>query len=209
VLMAAATLSRNRELPEPVRDALGMIKRNVQLEAQLVNDLLDVSRIVHGKLELEQLPVDMHQIIESAVAVTQPERERKNQRLSVALEAERSQLTGDATRLQQVVWNLLGNASKFSPEGGQIRVLSRNEAGSFVFEVSDNGIGIESEAAARIFETFAQANVTITREFGGLGLGLSISKATVDAHGGYLRVESAGLGQGSTFIVSLPLPSGE
>ena len=209
VLMAAATLSRHKDLPEPVRDALGMIKRNVQLEAQLVDDLLDVSRIVHGKMELERAPIDLHEVIQRAIQVVQPDLERKNQRLSVALEAERSHLTGDATRLQQVIWNLLGNASKFSSEGGEVRVRTRNEAGSLLVEVSDYGIGIEPAAAARIFEAFAQANVTITREFRGLGLGLSISKATVDAHGGQLRVESAGPGQGSTFIVSLPLPSGE
>jgi two-component system CheB/CheR fusion protein len=209
VLMAAATLSRHRDLPEPVRDALGIIKRNVQLEAKLVDDLLDVSRIVHGKMELERVPIDMHEVVQRAVAVMQPDLEKKNQRLTVALEAERHHLTGDATRLQQVVWNLLGNASKFSPEGGRIQVRTRNEAGSLLVEVTDNGIGIEPEAAARIFEAFAQANVTITREFGGLGLGLSISKATVGAHGGHLRVESAGSGQGATFIVSLPLPSGE
>lgn len=209
VLLATATLSRHKDLPERVRDALAMIRRNVELEAQLVDDLLDVTRIVHGKMELMRETVDVHDVVNRAVSIIRPTADMKSQRLIAELTAERHHLSGDATRLQQVVWNLLGNASKFSPTGGEIRVLTRNEASSFLIEVSDNGIGIEPEALTRIFDTFAQASVRITREFGGLGLGLSISKATVEAHGGSLRAESAGRERGATFIVTLPLPSGE
>jgi signal transduction histidine kinase len=108
-------------------------------------------------------------------------------------------------RLQQVFWNLLKNASKFTPDGGAIRVTSRNEPGRVLVEIADNGVGFELHDAERIFDAFAQANRAVTREFGGLGLGLAISKATVDAHGGMLRATSPGPGKGATFTVELPL----
>ena len=205
VLMAASTLSRRQDIPDPMREALSMIRRNVQLEAQLVDDLLDVTRIVHGKMQLMRTSMDLHETIERAIEITRPEIEAKKQVLELDLRAEEHRLTGDPTRLQQVVWNLIKNASKFSPEGARICVCTHNEAGKMIVEVSDNGIGIEPDALTRIFDAFAQANSAITREFGGLGLGLSISKATVEAHGGQLSVESEGRGRGATFRVELPL----
>ena len=137
--------------------------------------------------------------------ISTPDIKAKNQRLTVALGAQRHQVTGDAARLQQVFWNLLKNASKFTPNGGGISIRSRNEPGRIVIEVTDTGIGFEPEAAERIFDAFAQANEAVAREFGGLGLGLAISKATVDAHGGVLRAESVGREKGATFVVELPL----
>jgi PAS domain S-box-containing protein len=208
VLMATGTLVRRDDLPEAMRDALTMIRRNVQLEAQLVDDLLDVSRIVHGKMELMRVVMDMHEVINRAAEITHPEIQSKRQQLVLSLAAERHHLNGDPTRLQQVVWNLINNASKFSPEGSEINLRTYNATDCLIMEISDEGIGIEPEAAIRIFDAFAQANAMITREFGGLGLGLSIAKATVDAHGGTLRVESKGRDQGATFIVSLPTDAG-
>jgi signal transduction histidine kinase len=149
--------------------------------------------------------MDLHAAVRHAIEVATPDIAAKEQRLTVALEAGAHPFRGDATRLQQVFWNLLKNASKFTPPGGEIRVSSRSEPGRMVIEISDTGIGFAPEAAERIFEAFAQANEAITREFGGLGLGLAISKATVDAHGGTLRAQSPGPGQGAVFIVELPL----
>ncbi len=207
VLMATHTLARRRDLPEPVREALDMIRRNVQLEAHFVDDLLDVTRIARGKMEIVRAPTDLHAAIEHAVEVSRPDLEAKNQRLTVALDAREHRLDGDALRLQQVVWNLLKNAAKFTPEGGEIAVRTwDDEPGRrVVLEVSDTGIGIATETLSRIFDPFAQASAAITREFGGLGLGLAISKATVEAHGGEIRAESAGLKRGATFRVFLPL----
>lgn len=208
ILMAAGTLVRRKDLPEPMRDVLTMIRRNVQWEAHLVDDLLEVTRIVQGKMELLRVAMDMHDAINHAAATTRPELQSRGQQLVLILAAKHSQLTGDPMRLQQVVWNLINNASRFSPEGSSIHLRTSNGTGSFVLETSDQGIGIEPEALARIFDAFAQANATIAREFGGLGLGLAISKATVDAHGGTLRAESEGRGRGANFIVSLPMDTG-
>jgi two-component system CheB/CheR fusion protein len=209
VLMATATLERRDDLPEPVREALVMIRRNVQLESRFVDDLLDVTKIARGKMELERTPMDLHEAVTHAVEVSQSEIDAREQQLTVALKASRHRLEGDPQRLQQVVWNLLKNASKFTPKGGKIRISTRNEPGCLLVEVSDTGIGIEAEALPRIFEAFIQADASITREYGGLGLGLAIAKAIVLSHGGELRVESAGHGCGAKFIVSLPLPAAE
>ena len=132
-------------------------------------------------------PLDLHQAIRHAVEVSTSDIESKTQRLTVQLNAKEHQLRGDTSRLQQAFWNILKNASKFTPEGGAIQVSSRNEPGRIVVEVSDTGIGFEAEEATRIFNAFEQANDTVMREYGGLGLGLAITKATVDAHGGVLR----------------------
>ena len=205
VLMAAQVLGRRKDLPDTVREALEMIRTNVQLEAHLIDDLLDITRIARGKMEIIRKPVDMHAIIQQAVEISQPDFIGKQQTLTVVLEAPEHQFHGDATRLKQVVWNLLKNASKFTPEGGVIKVCTYNRSGRLFLSVKDTGIGIEPEAMTRIFDPFAQANVGITREFGGLGLGLSISKAAVRAHGGELHAESGGRGQGANLVAALPL----
>lgn len=206
VLMAVQTLARRKDLPEQVTEALEMIRRNVQLEAHFIDDLLDLTRVTRGKLELVREPMDLHEAVRRAVEISMGDIEGKVQRLTVDLEAGRSGLEGDFMRLQQVFWNLLKNASKFTPDGGSIRVASRNVPGLVLVEISDSGVGFEPDAAERIFDAFAQANSAVTREFGGLGLGLAISKATVDAHGGILRAISAGPGRGATFTVELPVP---
>ncbi len=205
VLMAVGTLTRNKNLPPAAQEALQMIQRNVQLEAHFIDDLLDLTRISRGKLELLREPMDLHAAIHAAAEICQPDREAKTQRLELQLAAREFQLPGDFNRLQQVVWNLLKNASKFTPEGGEIRLRTRNEPGRVIIEITDSGIGFDPEDATRIFDAFAQASPEITREFGGLGLGLAISKATVEAHGGRIHAASPGAGQGATFTVELPV----
>ena len=205
VMMAVHLLARNPDLPESAYPSLETIQRNVQIEASFIDDLLDLTKIAHGKLEIVREPTDLHEAVRAAVEIAAGDLQGKNQTLAVALEAADSQVQGDATRLQQVFWNLLKNASKFTPKGGAIHVASRSEAGRVVVEVTDTGIGFDAEVATRIFDAFAQASVEVTRRFGGLGLGLAISKATVDAHEGVLTAHSSGPDQGAVFTVELPL----
>src|SRR6478735_348468 len=203
VLMAARTLSRRKDLPSEANETLAMIERNVQLEAQFIDDLLDVTRISRGKLELVLERTDLHDAILRAVEVSRPEIESKAQTLE--LEATDHFVNGDRRRLQQVFWNLLKNASKFTPRRGTIRLVSRNEGEKVIVEVQDSGVGFEPGDRARIFTAFEQANESISREFGGLGLGLAIVNATMQAHDGSVRAYSEGRGRGATFTVELTL----
>jgi two-component system, chemotaxis family, CheB/CheR fusion protein len=207
VLLAAQLLARRNDLPADVYESLEMIRNNVRIESQFIDDLLDMTRIAQGKVEIAREAVNVHDAIKRAVQITHSDLEAKNQRLVISLNAKRNEVTGDRTRLQQVFWNLLKNASKFTPEGGEIRIESRNENNRIAAVVSDQGIGIEPDALPLIFNSFMQASEQVTREFGGLGLGLAISKATVDAHEGTLRAESRGSNKGATFTVELPLRS--
>ncbi len=205
VLMAVETMRRCKDLPESLRSGLEMIERNIQIEAHFIDDMLDLTRIAKGKLELIREPMDLHAAVRGAVEVSAADFEEKKQRLSIALDAGEYRLTGDICRLQQVFWNLLKNASKFTPGGGEITLRSRNERDCIVVEITDNGIGIEAGVIPKIFNPFEQADPSIAREFGGLGLGLAISKATILGHGGQLLAASPGPGKGATFTVELPL----
>ncbi len=205
ITMALGILDRRPDVPDAIRETHAMIRRNVELEARFINDMLDVTRIARGKMEIVREPMDLHEAVRRAVEVSTPDFEAKGQRLTVTMDSPECRLSGDLARLQQVFWNLLKNASKFTPEGGAITICSYCPPGEHHrVEVMDTGIGMEAEAVERIFRPFEQANVSITREFGGLGLGLAIAKATVEAHGGTLRASSPGPGQGATFTVSLP-----
>jgi two-component system, chemotaxis family, CheB/CheR fusion protein len=206
VLVAAQSLAMRSDLPKPVRDAVEIIRRNVRIEAHFIDDLLDITRIARGQLEIVREPIDLHEVIRGAIEICGPDLDAKNQTLTVTLQARRSALVGDARRLQQVVWNLLKNSSKFTPPGGTITVFTRNQGGRFVLQVTDSGLGIDPENLTRIFEPFVQEGRWVLREHGGLGLGLAISKATVDAHGGKLSADSEGHGRGATFTMELPLP---
>ncbi len=208
-VMALQLLGRRKDLPGDVTAALELIHRNIRIESHLIDDLLDLTRISRGTLEIAHAPVDLHQIIHSAVEICEPDLHAKQQRLTLALAASESHMHGDVHRLQQVVWNLLKNASKFTPPNGEIRLRSFNEDGCFVMALNDDGIGIDADVLARIFEPFVQGGSWVAREFGGLGLGLSISKATVHAHGGSMQAESEGRGRGATFTVRLPLADRE
>ncbi len=205
ITMALAGLARRQDVPEPIRKAHEMIARNVELEARFIDDMLDVTRIARGKMEIVRKDMDLHEAVRRAVEVATSDIEAKDQRLTVTLEAGECRLNADFARLQQVFWNLLKNASKFTPKGGAIEIRSWcPDDEHHTVEVIDTGIGLEAEAAERIFNAFEQASASITREFGGLGLGLAIAKATVEAHGGTLRASSPGPGQGAAFTVNLP-----
>jgi len=201
--MGVRILQLNRDLPPSASEALEMITRNIQIEARFIDDLLDVSRLRHGKLEIAKQPVDIHEIIHSAIEVSQSEIEARGQVIEVRLEAAHHQCVGDPMRLQQVFWNLVKNASKFTGETGPIRVSTHDAPDMIVVEISDGGIGIRPESLERIFDAFAQE--ADSRKPGGLGLGLAIARAIAQAHGGDIIAASAGLNQGATFTVTLPI----
>ena len=193
------------KLPAEYLEGLDMIRRNVDLECRLIDDMLDINRIAHGKLELKFETVDVHDLIRNIVQIIQPDCDRKQIDFQVIPQATQTTLHVDAARVQQVLWNLLNNAVKFTPEYGTIRLTSSNsEPGRLQLAVSDSGIGIEPESAAVIFDAFEQGGQSITREFGGLGLGLAISKAIAEMHGGRLTATSPGRHQGATFTLELP-----
>ena len=209
VLFATHALRRRRDLPAAVTEAMEMIARNVELEVHFIDEMLDLTRLSRGKLELTRAPMDLHEAVRRAAEISQHDIRAKAQRLTLSLEAPASRLEGDLARLQQVFWNLLKNASKFTPEGGEVRVSTRaGAAGQIVAEVADTGIGIEAGELPKVFQPFEQANHSIAREFGGLGLGLAIARVAVEAHGGTIQADSAGLGQGAVFTVCLPQANG-
>jgi signal transduction histidine kinase len=208
--MALETLSRNKDLPPAHRAIIAMIERNVQIEARFIDDLLDVTRIAHDKLELAIQSLDVHDMIRQALEVARPDLEAKNQAVTLSLDAPESHIQGDSARLQQIFWNLLKNASKFTPEGGgiQVRTHLRDDDPDgkwLIVEIDDTGIGFDPAIAEKIFEAFAQGGASVTRKYGGLGLGLAISKAAVEAHDGKLSAHSDGPGHGAVFVVELPL----
>ena len=205
MLAATEWMLRRCDLPPIDREGLAMICRNVELENRLINDLLDITRISRGKLELAREPMDLHQAVSAAIDISRSDISAKRQHLTVELNAEQRTLNADVMRIQQVFWNLRKNAAKFTPVGGSITVRSRSAPGSVLVEVADTGLGIEPSALPNIFVAFQQADASITCRFGGLGLGLAIAAATVEAHGGTIEAASAGAGQGSTFTVKLPL----
>ena len=194
------------EVPDsqPVREALEVVRRNVELEARLIDDLLDITRISKGKLQLSFEPISIHQILQRAYEICGDEIEAKRLEVSFQLRATRPYVEGDPARLQQVFWNLIKNSVKFTPEKGHITVETLNPTPDKIeVRVRDTGIGIGSETIGRIFNAFEQGQSDITRRFGGLGLGLTISKTLIDAHGGHIRVQSPGKNQGSVFTVEL------
>ena len=205
IVIAVQLLMRRQDLPVAAREALETIRRNVQIESNLIDDLLDLTRITSGKIEIDAEPIDLHEAITAAVQSCESDVRGKAQRLTVELNALRYKTDGDFTRIRQVVCNLLQNASKFTREGGEITIRSHNEEARFVLSVSDNGIGIRRAVLPTIFDALGQTDEWITREFGGLGLGLAIAKAAVEAHGGIIEAASGGRDQGATFTVELPM----
>ncbi len=191
--------------PDKVAQALEVVERNTRTQAQLINDLLDVSRIITGKLELDLYPVELAPILDEAVASGRRAAEVKGVAIELAVDAAPGPVLGDPLRLGQVVGNLIANAVKFTSAGGRVRVsLARGDAAA-VITVADTGIGIEPEVLDHIFDRFRQADSTITRRHGGLGLGLGIARHLAELHGGTVSAESEGLGHGATFTLRLPL----
>jgi len=181
------------------------IFENAKRQTRLIDELLDVAGIVAGKLRLERTLVDLEQVVRGALEVVQPAAEAKGVALALHVETTLGGVYGDGARLQQITWNLLSNAVKFTPEGGRVEVRLRRTQGTAEMIVSDNGAGIPAEFLPSVFEPFRQADASYTRRHGGLGLGLSIVKHLVEAHGGGVNVWSAGEGHGATFAVRLPI----
>jgi PAS domain S-box-containing protein len=193
-------------LPDDKRDrALATIERNARLQVAMIEDILDVARITSGKLRLDVAPVEIAQVVDAALDTIRPTADAKGVRLQAVLDPDAGMLHGDGPRLQQVVWNLLSNAVRFTPKGGRVYVVLRKVESSAEIAVSDTGVGIPLEFLPHVFERFSQADATRTRQQSGLGLGLSIVKHLTELHGGTVTAESGGAGQGATFTVRLPL----
>ncbi len=202
VLASALALESEPALPQEVHESLHMIRRNVELEARLIDDLLDLTRIDRGKVQLNFEVVDAHTLLQNALEICQAEIDRKHLSRSLNLGARKVHLRADPARLQQIFWNLINNAVKFTPSDGQISISTSNTSkGELRVEIADTGLGIESEELPKIFDAFEQGGRT---QLGGLGLGLAISKALVEAHKGTITAQSAGRNKGSTFTLVFP-----
>ena len=192
------------KLPADFREELATIRRNVQLEARLIDDLLDFTRIIRGKIELRFEIVDAHRVVREILEVIGDSIIEKELDVAVSLSALEHHIWADPVRIRQVYWNVVRNAVKFTPARGHISIQSSNdEQGRFQLKVSDKGIGIEPDQRSQLFNAFAQGSRSITREFGGLGLGLTISKSLLDLHRGTIAVESLGKDQGAAFTITL------
>ncbi|HWL51922.1 MAG TPA: ATP-binding protein [Chthoniobacteraceae bacterium] len=204
VLLLAESLESRPDLPDDLRKDASVIRRHVALEARLIDDLIDLTRIEKGKLHLERRVVNLHDILDIALSLMSKSAEAKGVALEFEPEARQSFIYADRPRIKQVILNLVSNAIKFTPAGGKITVVSRNKGDRVVLSVTDTGIGIPREALATIFNAFEQADASM-RRYGGLGLGLAITRTIAELHGGRVRAESEGPGRGATFTVELPV----
>lgn len=204
VLMTITHLRRDPTLSDEILRDLEMVQRNVELEALLIDDLLDLTRIAHGKLELHSDAVNVHTCLEHALTIAAADLTNKQLTVTRRMEATEHHCWADAARLQQVFWNLINNAVKFTPTGGTIEIRTRDAPGHHVVtEIQDSGVGIEPDVQPRIFNAFEQGSPSVTSKFGGLGLGLAVSKRIIDLHHGSISVSSEGRGKGTTFTVVL------
>ena len=210
VLLLASEHAGDPALPDEAREAFRTIRKNVEFEARLIDDLLDLTRITRGKLSLDLSVHDAHVILQDAVATMRPELEAKRIGLRFDLQARRTRVWADAVRMQQVLWNVLKNAAKFTPEGGRVSVVTRDlpADGRVAIEISDTGIGMTEAELARVFDAFSQGDHARgggSHRFGGVGLGLAISRMIVEMHRGTVRAASEGPGRGSAFTIELPV----
>jgi PAS domain S-box-containing protein len=208
VLGAVSLLEADPTIPPQLAEQVAMIRRNVETEARLVDDLLDLTRIARGKINLHFEVVDAHAVVRNVVAMLQTDVDEKGIAVTVSLRAKPHHVWADAGRFQQVLLNLLSNAVKFTPADGSITVRTSNENGAIKIEVADTGVGIEPDVMPRLFRPFEQGEKTTTRQFGGLGLGLSIVKSLVEMHKGSVSATSGGAGRGSTLVVRLDTVAG-
>jgi signal transduction histidine kinase len=204
VLMAVAAIEAGSDLPPAVRDDIAMIRRNVELESRLIDDLLDLSHITGGKLALRKRPVDLNDAVRHAFGICRDQILEKGVRVHFELGADVGSVNADPARLQQVLWNVAKNAAKFTPADGDIHVSSQRATGWVRVCVRDTGIGMSADVLEHIFNAFEQGDAETARQFGGLGLGLAISKALVELHGGKICAQSGGAGKGSVFTIELP-----
>lgn len=218
VLLTASSMEADASLPGPVRENLHMIRQNVELEARLIDDLLDLTGIARGKISLHRTHVDVHAVINQALRMVQQDLLDNRLTVHTQLGAARSAVDGDPARLQQVFWNLLKNAVKFTPAGGEITIRTSNDGppghngdttqfapSSILIEVQDTGVGIPEDVLPRLFRPFEQGPADVTHQYGGLGLGLAISRSIVELHDGQILASSEGANRGATFTVLLPL----
>jgi signal transduction histidine kinase/ActR/RegA family two-component response regulator len=205
ILAWARVLRSQKPDPAVVERALEAIERGAQAQAQLIDDLLDVSRIITGRLRLDVRPTSLVPIVTNAIESMQPSADAKGISVRAVLDGRSGMVSGDAARLQQVVWNLLSNAIKFTPKGGRVTVRTERVNSHVEIVVLDTGPGIATEAMGHLFERFWQADRSTTRAFGGLGLGLAIVRHLVELHGGSVRAENVSDGRGAVFTVRLPL----
>jgi len=204
VLMSVSELEQDASLAPEVRAQLSMVRRNVELEARLIDDLLDLTRINRGKLHLNPVPTDLHQTLRETVEIVRSDFTARTPQVLFSLEALRHYALSDPTRIQQVFWNLIKNAFKFTPTTGTITIRTNNDAsGRVIVQIEDTGIGISAEALPHIFKAFEQGDQVGKHQFGGLGLGLAISKEIINLHGGEIYVQSEGRDRGATFVVAL------
>jgi len=209
VLATVQDMLRDPDLPEDLRERLDTIHRNVELEARLIDDLLDLTRIARGKMEIYRAKVDVHQVLEHALRTCEIDFHEKSIIVRLSKLAQKTQVMGDRARLLQIFWNLLKNAAKFTSQGQSVEIKTTDGPSNRLrIEVRDHGIGIDSIRLGKIFNAFEQGSSTVTRTYGGLGLGLSISKALVEMHGGSISVSSAGIGYGACFTIELPVEVG-
>ena len=203
-ILGWATILREAAAPEEVAEGVAVIERNARAQAEIIDDLLDMNSIISGKVRLDVQRVDLVAIIEAAIESVKPTAAAREIRLTSVLDPHVGQISADPGRLQQVFWNLLTNAVKFTPKGGRVHVALGRVNSHLEMSVSDTGEGISAEFLPHVFDRFRQADATITRRHRGLGLGLAIVKNLVELHGGNVMAESAGLNQGSTFYICLP-----
>ena len=204
VLMTAGELESNSSLPEAFKSDVRMIRRNVQMQVRLIDDLLDLTAIGRGKVELRKETAHVHDLVRQSIEICGADLRDKDLNVRTDLGAGSDVVMADPARLQQVFVNLLKNATKFTPPGGAVAITTASTPESIRVEVSDTGIGIEAANLGRIFNAYEQGGTAVTRRFGGLGLGLAICKALVEAHGGTITAHSPGPGRGATLIVKLP-----
>ena len=207
ILGWATMLDKDKLDPAIFNRGLDSIKRNAKAQAQLIEDLLDVSRIISGKVHLDIQPVVLTAIVDAALDSVRPAAEAKSIRLKISIDPSAENLRADPGRLQQVIWNLLSNSLKFTASGGSVTVIAQREASMVAISVRDSGEGIKSEFLPFVFDRFQQADSSVTRRHGGLGLGLSITRHLVELHGGTVEAHSEGEGRGATFTVKLPIPA--
>ncbi len=205
VLTSVQMLEHDPSLTEFLREQIQMIRRNVELEVKLIDDLLDLTRISRGKLELNLRPTDLHEKLSHVLTICDADLRGKRLSVTMQLEARHARVMADSARLQQILWNLVKNAVKFTQEGGRITLRTSNvPGGRLELTVTDTGVGIELDKLPRIFDAFEQGGNHVTRQFGGLGLGLAISRAIAEQHGGTLTASSEGLGRGTAFHLTMP-----
>jgi signal transduction histidine kinase/ActR/RegA family two-component response regulator len=208
VVMTLNALQKSRELPAELQNDLAMIRRNIELETRLIDDLLDITRVANGKVTLDPRPVWVHQLLEHVCQNCKTDADAGGIELICRPGADRDLVLVDAARLQQVFWNLVKNAIKFTPRGGQVAITTSNGGADnreLLVSVTDTGTGIAADVLPRIFNAFEQGEQTVTRTYGGLGLGLAISKAIVDLHQGRIWAQSDGADRGSAFHVAIPV----